>query len=151
MRLVVVALVAIVLLIAIGAVEASVSAQQLAATVGRPRLENAGVIVTAAGLLASTVVYIVLGHLADDDRKALRAGAITGTLAGLVGGSLRVVIIGGPVAGIVGRYAAVPDWFVPSALTVFVVLSCVASALGGGALAWTGHRLSRAARSRPPA
>jgi hypothetical protein len=140
-----------VLLVAIGAIEAWVSADQLAATVGRPRLENAGVLLTAAGLLASTVVYLVLGRLAADDRAALRAGAVTGALAGVIGGSLRAIIIGGAVAELVARYAAVPDWFVPGALAVFVALSCVASAVSGGALTWTGRRLSRAARSRPPA
>ncbi len=143
--------VATVLLIAIGAIEARVSAQQLAETVGPPRLESAGVMLTAAGLLASTVVYLVLGHLADDDRAALRSGALTGALAGLIGGTLRAFIIDGPVADLVARYAAVPDWFVPGALAVFVALSCVGSAVGGGALAWTGRRLSRAGRSRPPA
>src|SRR5207244_1080499 len=62
-----------------------------------------------------------------------------------------VLLVAGPVADLVARYAAVPDWFVPGVLAVFVALSCVASAVGGGALAWTGRRLSRAARSRPPA
>jgi hypothetical protein len=143
--------VAIVLLIAIGAIEASVSARQLAEAVGRPRLEGGGVLLTAAGLLASTVVYLVLGHLAADDRAALRAGAVTGAVAGLVGGALRAVIISGVVAELVARYADVPGWFVTLALAVFVGLSCAASAVGGGALAWTGRRLSRAARSRPPA
>ena len=143
--------IATVLLVAIGSIEARVSAQQLAETVGPPRLESAGVMLTAAGLLASTVVYLVLGHLAQDDRAAVRAGALTGALAGLVGGTVRALIIDGPVADLVARYAAVPDWFVPGALAVFVALSCVGSAVGGGVLAWTGRRLSRAARSRPPA
>ena len=142
---------AIVLLIAIGAVEARLSAQQLAETVGRPRIESAGVLLTAVGLLASTVVYLVLGHLADDDRAAVRGGALTGALAGLVGGTVRAFIISGGVADLVTRYAAVPNWFVALALAVFVALACVGSAAGGGALAWTGRRLSRAARSRPPA
>jgi hypothetical protein len=143
--------VAIVLLIAIGAVEASVSAQQLAESVGRPRLEGAGVTLSAAGLLASTAVYFVIGHLSADARAALRTGAVTGAIAGLVGGALRALIISGAVRDLVARYAAVPEWFVPAALAVFVGLSCAASAVGGGALAWTGRRLSRAARSRPPA
>ena len=143
--------IAVVLLVAIGAIEARASAQQLAESVGPPRLESAGLMLTAAGLLASTVVYLVLGHLAQDDRTAVRAGALTGALAGLIGGTVRAFIIEGPVADLVARYASVPDWFVPGALAVFVALSCVASAVGGGALAWTGRRLSRAARSRPPA
>ncbi|HET9808991.1 MAG TPA: hypothetical protein VFQ66_04790 [Candidatus Limnocylindria bacterium] len=141
----------VVLLVAIGAVESSVSAQQLAETVGRPRLEGAGVTLTAAGLLASALVYLVLGHLARDDRAAFRAGAITGALAGLIGGALRALMISGVVADLVARYAAVPDWFVTVALGIFVVLSCAASAVGGGAIAWTGRRLSRALRSRRPA
>ena len=143
--------VATALLVVIGAIEARVSAQQIAESVGRPRLESAGVMLTAAGLLASTIVYLVLGHLATDDRAALRTGVITGVLAGLVGGAVRAVIISGAVADLVARYAAVPDWFITVALGIFVVLSCVASAVGGGTIAWTGRRISRAARSRPPA
>ena len=143
--------VATALLIVIGVIEARVSAQQIAESVGRPRLESAGVMLTAAGLLASTVVYLVLGHLATDDRVALRTGVITGVLAGLAGGAVRAVIISGAVSDLVARYAAVPDWFITMALGIFVLLSCVASAVGGGAIAWTGRRISRAARSRPPA
>jgi hypothetical protein len=139
------------LLTVIGAIEARVSARQLAESVGRLRLESAGVMLTAAGLLASTVVYLVLGHLSSDDRAALRSGVITGALAGLVGGTLRAFIISGAVADLVARYAAVPEWFITLALAIFVVLSCVTSAAGGGAIAWTGRRISRAARSRPPA
>lgn len=59
---------AVVVLVAIGAVESSVSAQQLAEAVGRPRLEGAGVTLTAAGLLASAAIYLVLGYLAANDR-----------------------------------------------------------------------------------
>jgi len=140
-----------VLLVGIGAIEANLSAQQLAEAVGRPRLEGAGVALTAAGLLASALVYIVLGRLAPDDRAAVRMGALTGVFAGLIGGTVRAVIISGVVAELVARYAAVPDWFVVVALAVFVGLSCAASAAGGGTLAWTGRRLSRALRSRPPA
>jgi hypothetical protein len=144
-------LLAVALLIAIGAVEASLSAEQLAEAVGRPRLEGAGVALTAAGLLASALIYLVLGHLALDDHAAMRAGALTGAFAGLVGGTVRALIISGVVADLVTRYAAVPDWFVALALAVFVALSSAASVVGGGALAWTGRRLSRALRSRPPA
>ncbi len=143
--------VAATLLVVIGAIEARVSAQQIAESVGRPRLESAGVMLTAAGLLASTVVYLVLGYFSSDDRAATRTGVVTGVLAGLVGGAVRAFVISGPVTDLVARYAAVPDWFIAVALAFFVVLSCVASAVGGGAIAWTGRRISRAARSRPPA
>jgi hypothetical protein len=143
--------IATLVLVAIGAVEASVSAQQLAESVGPPRLESAGLTASAAGLLASAVVYLILGHLAVDDRAALRAGVVTGASAGLIGGSVRALIISAEVSSLVVRYAAVPDWFVPATLAVFVGLSCAASVAGGAALAWTGRRLSRAVRSRPRA
>lgn len=143
--------VAVVLLIAIGAVEASVSAQQLAESVGRPRLETAGLALSAAGVLASTLVYFALGFLSTDDRAALRTGAVTGTFAGLLGGTLRAFIISGAVGELVALYADVPEWFVPGALAIFVLLSCLASVVGGAALSWTGRRVSRAARSRPRA
>jgi hypothetical protein len=134
-------------LVAIGAVEASVSARQLAESVGRPRLEGAGVTLTAVGLLASAVIYLALGRLATDDRSALRAGVVTGAFAGLIGGAARALIISGAVADLIARYAAVSDWFVLAALAVFVGLACAVSAVGGGALAWTGRRLTRASRS----
>jgi hypothetical protein len=139
------------LLVVIGGIEARASAQQIAELVGRPRLESADVMLTAAGLLASALVYLVLGHLSTDDRAAVRTGVITGALAGLLGGALRAFIISGAVTDLVARYAAVPDWFITVALGTFVVLSCAASAVGGGALMWTGRRISRAGRSRPPA
>jgi len=142
---------AVVLLVAIGAAEASASAQQLAGSTGAPRLEGAGVALTAVGLVASAAVYLVLGFLAADDRAAVRLGAITGAVAGAVGGTVRALIIGEAVADLVARYAAVPEWFVPAALAAFVLLACAATAVGGGALTWTAFRLSRAARSRPPA
>ena len=143
--------VAALLLVAIGAIEARVSAQQIAESVGRPRLESAGVMLTAAGLLASTVMYLVLGYVVNDDRAALRAGVLTGVLAGLVGGALRALIISGAVADLVARYAAVPDWFIAVTLGVFVALSTVVSAAGGAALAFGGVRLAKALRPRPPA
>lgn len=142
--------VALALLVAIGAIEARASAEQLAAAAGRPRLDSAGVLLTAAGFLASAVVYLALGHFAHDDRTALRAGVAVGALAGLLGGSVRALIISGEATELVARYAVVPDWFVGAALAVFVAVACVVSAIGGAALAWVGRRLSRAARRRPP-
>jgi hypothetical protein len=143
--------VAVALLVAIGAIEASVSAEQLSTQSTRPRLEAAGVMLTAGGLLASTLIYLVLGHFTASEGAAIRTGVITGVFAGLIGGTARALIISEAVAGLVDSYAAVPEWFVPVALGIFVALSCAVSALGGGAIAWTGRRLSRALRSRRPA
>ncbi len=147
----VVVVVAVLALVAIGAVEASVSAQQLSESSSAPRLRGEGVLLSAAGLLASMLVYLALGALAQGERRALRTGAVVGILAGAVGGTLRALVIRDALESIVARYAVVPEWFVPATLAVFVLLACAVSAAGGGALAWTGRRLSRAARTRPPA
>ncbi len=130
-------------LIGIGALEAGESARQLGEMVGAPRLGSAGAGLTAVGLLASAAVYVALGWWLGEDRAALRSGALTGILAGLLGGTVRAWLIAEPVGDIVRRYAAVPDWFVPSALAIFVALSAVVSAIGGGAIAFVGVRIRK--------
>ena len=141
-----VALAALVL-IAIGTLEAGESARQLDEMVGTPRLGAAGAGLTALGLLASAAVYLVLGFWLGEDRAALRLGALTGVVAGLLGGTVRAWLIAGPVGDIVARYAAVPDWFVPLVLAVFVALSVFVSALGGAAIAFAGVRIRKARSS----
>ena len=141
-----VALAALVLVI-IGTLEADESARQLAETVGRSRLQPSGAGLTALGLLASTAVYLGLGWWAGDDRDALRVGALTGVVAGLCGGAVRAWLIADAVREIVARYAAVPEWFVPAALWIFVGLATVVSAVGGAAIAFAGVRIRRAARA----
>jgi hypothetical protein len=111
--------------------------------VGAPRLGAAGAGLTALGLLASAAVYVALGWWLGEDRAALRSGALTGMLAGLLGGTVRAWLIAEPVGDIVRRYAAVPDWFVPLALAIFVALSTAASALGGAAIAFVGVRIRK--------
>jgi hypothetical protein len=134
------------LLVAIGALEASESARQLAEAVGGPQLQAAGAGLTALGLLASMAVYVALGWWAGEDRAALRLGAVTGVVAGLVGGAVRAWLIAGAVRDAVERYAAVPDWFVPAALTIYVTLAVVASAVGGAAIAFAGVRIAKVSR-----
>src|SRR5713101_9970450 len=133
-------------LIVIGALEAGESARQLAEAAGAPRIGPAGAGLTALGLFASTVVYVGLGWWVGDDREALRLGALTGVIAGLVGGAVRAFLIADAVGDIVARYAAVPDWFVPTALAIFVALAAVVSAIGGAALAFAGVRIRGATR-----
>jgi len=134
---------AVLALIGIGALEAGESARQLGDMVGAPRLGAAGAGLTALGLLASAAVYVALGWWLGQDRAALRLGALTGALAGLLGGTVRAWLIAEPVGDIVARYAVVPDWFVPLALAIFVALSTAASAVGGAAIAFVGVRVRK--------
>jgi hypothetical protein len=145
------AAIAAIALVLIGALEARESAREIAELTGPLRLTASGAGLTSLGLAASVLIYVVLGWRAGDDGRALRAGAIVGVAAGLIGGTVRAAIISGALGDAVDRYVDVPEWFVPAALAAFVVLSAVVSAIGGAAVAFAGVRISRSARSRPPA
>jgi hypothetical protein len=138
------------ILIAIGAVEAIASLDQLDAAGARPRLGGSGLAIGALGLLASAAVYVALGRLAASERAAVRSGGVTGALAGAIGGTLRAAILGDVVTYSVERYASVPDWFVPAVLAVFVVGALFASAAAGALIAWLTYRLTPRS-PRPPA
>jgi hypothetical protein len=131
------------LLVIVGTLEASESARQLSEIAGRPRLQPEGAGLTALGVAASSCVYLALGWWAGADRDAWRLGALTGAVAGLVGGTVRAFLIAGAVGDIVDRYAAVPEWFVPAVLVVFVALAVLVSAVGGAVLAFAGVRIRR--------
>jgi hypothetical protein len=139
------------LLVLIGLLEARESAREIADLSGPLRLTASGAGLTSLGLAASVLVYLLLGWRARDDGRALRVGAIVGVAAGLIGGTLRAAIISDALTDAVGRYVAVPVWFVPAVLAGFVLLSAVVSAIGGAAVAFAGVRISRSGRSRPPA
>ena len=149
MRVPVVACGAVVLLVAIGSVEARESARQLAELTSFTRIQPAGAGLSALGIAASALSYIALGWWLRDDRRALRLGLAVGVAAGLIGGSIRAWLIADAVRDAIARYADVPDWFVMLVLIVFVTLSVVVSAAGGAALAFAGVRLSRSSRNRP--
>jgi hypothetical protein len=136
---------ATVALIVIGTLEAGESARQLA-DLGRGPIAPAGAGITAAGLLASSLVYLGLGWWLREDRAAIRMGLLTGILSGAVGGTIRALLIADALRLIVARYAAVPDWFIAVTLGVFVALSTVVSAAGGAALAFVGVRFRRIQR-----
>lgn len=140
---------AIVLLVAIGTAEARESARQLAELTSFSHLQPAGAGLSALGTAASSLVYLALGWRLHDDRRALRVGVIVGVAAGLIGGSLRAWLIAEPVRDAIASYADVPEWFVWSVLTVFVVLAVLISAAAGAALAFAGVRISRSSRNRP--
>jgi hypothetical protein len=137
------------LLAAIGTIEANESARQLADLARVDRLQPAGAGLTALGFAASAAVYVGLGWWIRSDRDAVRIGAIVGVASGVVGGSIRAWLIADAVRDAIGRYAAVPEWFVLTVLVVFVALSVVVSAVGGAALAYAGARVTRSSRNRP--
>ena len=145
-RLVALASVALVL---IGTLEAAESARQLGDVAARPVLRPEGVGLSALGFAASAVVYLALGWWLGNDRAAIRAGGLTGGIAGLIGGGIRAALIAEPVRSIVERYATLPEWFIPAVLAVFVVIELIVSAAGGAVLAFAGVRVRRAARARP--
>jgi hypothetical protein len=136
-------------LVFIGTVEASESARQLSDVATRPVLRAEGVGLSALGFAASALVYLALGWWCAVDRTAIRLGALTGAIAGLVGGAIRATLIADPVRTIVARYAALPEWFIPAVLVIFVVIQVTAAAVGGAALAFAGVRLARVGRTRP--
>jgi hypothetical protein len=136
-------------LVVIGTLEASESARQLSEVATRPVLRPEGVGLSALGFAASALVYLALGWWCAEDRAALRLGATTGVIAGLIGGAIRATLIADPVRTIVERYAALPEWFIPAVLVVFVVVQVIASAVGGATLAFAGVRLARVGRTRP--
>lgn len=143
---------AIAALIVIGVFEAGESVRQITEVTGKLQLTPAGARASAIGLAASAAVYLALGWSLARDRDAVRAGALVGLAAGLLGGGLRSILILVVVEDAVRRYAAVPEWFVPAALAVFVLLSVAVSVGGGAALTFFGVRLEhaiRSGRSRP--
>ena len=139
----------IVLLVAIGTVEARESARQLAELTSFSHLQPAGAGLSALGIAASALVYLALGWWLRDDRRALRLGVIVGVAAGLIGGSIRAWLIADPVRDAIASYADVPEWFLWVVLIAFVVLAVLVSAAGGAALAFAGVRVSRSSRNRP--
>ena len=146
--------VAVVLLVAIGTVEAAQSARELADQPGRggPTLAPGGAALTFFGLVLSLAVYGALGWVVGRDRGterlALWSGAGVGIFAGLIGGSIRALFVRDYLAGTFGRYG-LPEELTSWSLAVFVVLSIVASAAGGGAITWLSFRWTRPGRPRP--
>jgi hypothetical protein len=138
-------------LIAIGTLEASESARQIAETTGPLRLRPSGVGLTALGLIASAAIYLGVGRLARSEREAIRAGLLAGGIAGAIGGMIRAQLVSPEMSAIVARYAVVPEWFLTLVNGVFVAGCIAVSTVAGAALAFVGSRLSRGERTRPPA
>lgn len=146
---------AVAALVAIGAAESLESARQLSLLPGRgrPALAPEGTALTFAGFALSVAVYVALGvalaHSTLAEGAVLRHGALTGLAAGLIGGTIRAVVVSDYLGGVVASFG-LPVEFLVGSLAIFVAVSIVASAAGGGVLTWLGFRLGRRPPRLPP-
>ena len=147
MRRGIIAIAASLALIVIGTLEAAESARQIAELTTFTRIRPNGAGLSALGLAASTAIYVALGWWLRDDRAAVRTGALVGLVAGVVGGSLRALLIADAVREAIARNAVVPEWFVGAVLVAFVVVSAVVTVVGGATLTFAGSRLGSARRA----
>ena len=147
MRRGLVAIAASLALIVIGTLEAAESARQIAELTSLTRIRPNGAGLSALGLAASAAIYVALGWWLRDDRAAVRTGALVGLVAGVVGGSLRALLIADAVREAIARNAVVPEWFVGAVLVAFVVVSAVVTVVGGATLTFAGSRLGSARRA----
>lgn len=149
MRRGLVAIAAAAALIVIGTLEAAESARQIAELTNLTRIRPNGAGLSALGLAASAAIYVALGWWLRDDRPAVRTGALVGLVAGIVGGSLRAMLIADAVREAIARNAVVPEWFVAAVLIAFVVVSAIVAIVGGATLTFAGSRLGHVSRSGP--
>lgn len=142
--------VAVAALVAIGTVESLISVEQLAELPGRgkPGLGLGGIGLTAASIVASAIVFVLLGVFlprVGDEKRAINSGLIAGVFAGLIGGSIRALLVRDYLDDVVERFGLPLD-FVSWSLVVFVTLSILVTAAAGAAITWLGFR---SARPRP--
>ena len=144
------AVIAVVALVALGTSEALISNYQLSELPGRgrPALSSGGAALTVIDIVLSAFVYIVLGLLLAragvGERGVVIIGALVGTAAGLIGGTIRANLISGYLGDLLANYG-LGDLLLVT-LAVFVALSIVVSVAAGASLTWLGSRSAR----RPP-
>jgi hypothetical protein len=146
---------AVLALVVIGTVDASISNDQLSQLPGRarPTLSTAGGALTVVGIALSAAVYAALGlWLARDGPRgsaALGIGMTVGAAAGLIGGAIRAYLVRDYLRGVLADYGLADLLLVT--LAVFVALSVVVSVAAGASLTWLGFRSSRRRpMPRPP-
>ena len=141
---------AVVGLVAIGTVEASISNDQLAQLPGRarPALSAGGAALTIVGVALSAAVYAALGlFLARDGARggtAVGTGMAVGLTAGVIGGTIRAYLIRDYLGDVLAGYGL--EELLLVTLAVFVALSVAISSAAGASLTWLGFRSAR----RPP-
>jgi hypothetical protein len=143
-------------LVMIGSSDAFESTRQLGelSERSRPLLTPAGATLSVVSFALSTAVYIALGiALARSlvaERAAVMSGVATGLAAGLIGGTIRAVAASDYVGRSISRFGLGIEFLI-AVLVAFVLLSVVASALGGAAVTWLSFRgARRRLRPRPP-
>ena len=145
---------AVIVLLAIGTAEASISNDQLSQLPGRarPALSGGGAALTVVGIALSGAVYAALGLLLARDgargNAALGIGMAVGTAAGLVGGTIRAYLIRNYLGDVLAGYGLADLLLVT--LAVFVALSVAVSGAAGATLTWLGFRSSRRSPTRRP-
>jgi hypothetical protein len=146
---------AVLALVVIGTVDASISNDQLSQLSGRarPTLSTGGGALTVVGIALSAAVYAALGlWLARDGARgsaALGIGMAVGAGAGLIGGAIRAYLVRDYLGGVLADYGLADLLLVT--LAVFVALSVVVSVAAGASLTWLGFRSSRRRpMPRPP-
>lgn len=146
---------AVLALVVIGTVDASISNDQLSQLPGRarPALSTGGAALTVVGIALSAAVYAALGlWLARDGARgsaALGIGIAVGAGAGLIGGAIRAYLVRDYLGGVLADYGLADLLLVT--LAVFVALSVVVSVAAGASLTWLGFRSGRhRSMPRPP-
>ncbi len=145
---------AVLALVVIGTVDASISNDRLSQLPGRarPALSTGGAALTVVGIALSAAVYAALGlWLARDGARGSRAlgiGIAVGAGAGLIGGAIRAYLVRDYLGGVLADYGLADLLLVT--LAVFVALSVVVSVAAGASLTWLGFRSRRRPMPRPP-
>jgi len=146
---------AVVALVGIGAVDASISNEQLAQLPGRarPALSTGGAALTIVGIALSAAVYATLGWwLARDGARegaVLGIGMAAGAGAGIIGGAIRAYLVRDYLGDVLAGYGLAD--LLGVTLAVFVALSVVVSVAAGAGLTWLGFRGGRRRPTpRPP-
>ncbi|MBI3522029.1 MAG: hypothetical protein HY071_02870 [Chloroflexi bacterium] len=127
---------------AFAALSAFSSSQQLAElpTRGAIRPGAAASALGALGLLLTIAVYALLGrHVlrgGGNERDALWAGAICGTVAGVCGSVLTALGVRDYLDAVLTTYAVPREQLIPAVLAVYVVLWTSGSTVFGSVAAW---------------
>jgi hypothetical protein len=141
-------------LIVIGTAESAESVRQLAELPGRgrPMLGVGGAALSGAGFALSVAIYFALGwavaRQSTSERAAVWTAVAVGIAAGLIGGTIRALLVRDYLDERVSGFGLPLD-LVTWSLVIFVALAILASSAGGGLVSWLGFRFGRRRSPRP--
>jgi len=133
-------------LLAYAAAAAALSGRQveLLPTRGAIRPDPLASLVEGVGLALAIAVYVALGrHVAlrsGSEGDAIRAGALSGTLVGALGGALSALAVREYVAARLRDYAVPLDELLMAALIAYALGLAAGGSIVGAAAAWAGWR-----------